>query len=224
MIPPATTTSTAQLPHPDYIRARVAGTQKSADPRSTQYRASRALQRDVVMRAIAGDESAFAELYRVHSRKVYWLCVRMTHDHAQAEDLTQETFLQVFRRLRTFRGDAAFSTWLHIVAVNVVLMHLRKCKHGDTSLDEVLDDNHNGDHAPRELQSIDNQLAKSVDRVALERAIAALAPGYRLCFWLHDVEGYEHHEIAEILKIKEGSSKSQLHKARMRLRSLLQAG
>jgi RNA polymerase sigma-70 factor, ECF subfamily len=173
-------------------------------------------------RAAAGDELAFAELYARYGRRMYWLCLRMVHDIALAEDLTQEAFMQAYRRLKTYRADAAFSTWLHRVTVNVVLMYLRKTRNRtEFSLEELTDSDQNGGRQSAELNCYDGALAGCVDRIALERAIDELAPGYRMCFILHDVEGYEHHEVAELLGVAEGSSKSQLHKARMRLRELL---
>jgi RNA polymerase sigma-70 factor, ECF subfamily len=177
---------------------------------------------ELVARASAGDEPAFAELYALHHRRVYWLCTRMTHDAACAEDLTQEVFLQAYRRLATYRGDAPFATWLHRVAVNAVLVHLRKRKGVEVPLDQMADDQGTDTSRPAELRSDDSRLAASVDRVALERAIDELAPGYRLCFLLHDVDGYEHQEIAQMLGISIGTSKCQLHRARLRLRAALQ--
>jgi RNA polymerase sigma-70 factor (ECF subfamily) len=146
----------------------------------------------------------------------------MVHDCNLAEDLTQEAFLQAYRKIDTYRGEAAFSTWLHRVTVNVVLMHLRKSHQGaELSLEELTEERDSGTPQPQELNCYDNRLAGCVDRVILERAVDKLAPGYRMCFLLHDVEGYEHHEIAALLGVAEGSSKSQVHKARMRLRDLL---
>ncbi len=143
----------------------------------------------------------------------------MTGNTAEAEDLTQEAFLQLFRKISTFRGESAFSTWLHRLAVNVVLMHLRKKGLQQTSLDEV--DNSQDEPVKRDYGSDDRRLTGSVDRIGLHKAIADLPPGYRTVFVLHDVEGYEHNEIAEIMKCSVGNSKSQLHKARMKLRERL---
>jgi len=145
--------------------------------------------------------------------------LRMTGNTAEAEDLTQEAFLQLFRKISTFRGESAFSTWLHRLAVNVVLMHLRKKGLQQISLDEV--DNSQDEPVKRDYGSDDLRLTGSVDRIGLERAIADLPPGYRAVFVLHDIEGYEHNEIAEIMKCSVGNSKSQLHKARMKLRERL---
>jgi RNA polymerase sigma-70 factor (ECF subfamily) len=143
----------------------------------------------------------------------------MTGNTAEAEDLTQEAFLQLFRKISTFRGESAFSTWLHRLAVNVVLMHLRKKGLQQISLDEV--DNSQDEPVKRDYGSEDLRLTGSVDRIGLQRAIADLPPGYRAVFVLHDIEGYEHNEIAEIMKCSVGNSKSQLHKARMKLRERL---
>jgi RNA polymerase sigma-70 factor (ECF subfamily) len=143
----------------------------------------------------------------------------MTGNTAEAEDLTQEAFLQLFRKISTFRGESAFSTWLHRLAVNVVLMHLRKKGLQQVSLDEV--DSCQDEPVKRDYGDNDRRLMGSVDRISLSRAIADLPPGYRTVFVLHDVEGYEHNEIAEIMNCSVGNSKSQLHKARMKLRDWL---
>ncbi len=173
----------------------------------------------LIARAQRGDEEAFAALFEAHKRRVYSLCLRMTGNTAEAEDLTQEAFLQLFRKISTFRGESAFSTWLHRLAVNVVLMHLRKKGLQQISLDEV--DTSQDEPVKRDYGSDDRRLIGSVDRIGLQKAIADLPPGYRAVFVLHDVEGYEHNEIAEIMKCSVGNSKSQLHKARMKLRERL---
>jgi len=134
-------------------------------------------------------------------------------------DLAQEAFLQLFRKISTFRGESAFSTWLHRLTVNVVLMHLRKKGLQQVSLDEP--DTSQDEPVKRDYGSDDRRLVGSVDRIGLQKAIADLPPGYRMVFVLHDVEGYEHNEIAEIMKCSVGNSKSQLHKARMKLRERL---
>jgi RNA polymerase sigma-70 factor (ECF subfamily) len=175
---------------------------------------------DAIALAQQGDGAAFEILYNMHKRRVYSLCLRMLGNVAEAEDLTQEAFLQLHRKISTFRGDSAFSTWLHRMAVNVVLMHLRKKGLPQVSLEETLEPTQ--DDGPRkDFGTRDLTLSGSVDRVTLERAVEELPPGYRLVFVLHDVEGYEHNEIAGMLSCSIGNSKSQLHKARMRLRSLL---
>jgi RNA polymerase sigma-70 factor (ECF subfamily) len=173
----------------------------------------------LIARAQRGDEEAFAALFEAHKRRVYSLCLRMTGNTAEAEDLTQEAFLQLYRKISTFRGESAFSTWLHRLAVNVVLMHLRKKGLQQISLDEA--DTSQDEPVKRDYGSDDRRLTGSVDRIGLQKAIADLPPGYRAVFVLHDVEGYEHNEIAEIMKCSVGNSKSQLHKARMKLRERL---
>lgn len=174
----------------------------------------------VVARAQTGDHQAFTELYSMHKSRVYRLCLRMVGNIPLAEDLTQEAFLQLYRKIATFQGNAAFSTWLHRLTVNVVLMHLRKKDLRLTSLEctmvEIPEE-----HLARSFGTLDQNLAGSIDRLAIERALKTLPPGYRTIFLLHDVEGFEHQEIASQQKCTIGNSKSQLHKARRRLRSVL---
>jgi len=143
----------------------------------------------------------------------------MTNNTAEAEDLTQDAFLQVFRKLLTFRGDSALSTWLYRIAVNTVLMHFRKKSLRQISLDEPY--NQDAKVVRREYGSRDDRLTGCIDRIALARAIKELPHGYRTIFLLHEVEGYEHQEIAELLDCSVGNSKSQLHKAKLRIRELL---
>jgi RNA polymerase sigma-70 factor, ECF subfamily len=170
--------------------------------------------------AQAGDHQAFAHLYSLHKRRIYSLCLRMVGNVAEAEDLTQEAFLQLHRKIATFRGDSAFSTWLHRLAINVVLMQLRKRGLSLISLDEAMDPT--SEEGPgRSFGAPDLTLAGAIDRLALERAVAELPAGYRLIFILHDVEGFEHNEIAAMLDCSIGNSKSQLHKARLKLREAL---
>ncbi len=188
------------------------------DARRTQ--AEGLSEAEAIERAKQGDAVAFETLYSLHKRRVYSLCLRMTANTAAAEDLTQEAFLQLFRKIGTFRGESAFSTWLHRMAVNVVLMQLRKKGLPVVSLEETLENSE--DDAPRkEMGSADLSLAGSIDRLELKRAVETLPPGYRTIFLLHDVEGYEHNEIARMVGCSIGNSKSQLHKARMKLRDLL---
>ena len=177
-------------------------------------------QRELIRRAQDGDQQAFAVLYNLHKRRIYSLCLRMVHNVADAEDLMQEAFLQVYRKLHTFRGESAFSTWLHRVAVNVVLMSLRKKPWRETPVEELAGPP-DSETTPPVLGCEDELLAHSVDRIALERALGCLPPGYRLVFALHDILGYEHQEMAEILGCSAGNCKSQLHKARLKLRELL---
>ena len=177
---------------------------------------------EAIRRAQQGDADAFERIYRLHNRRVYALCLRMVGNTAEAEDLAQEAFLQLFRKIATFRGESAFSTWLHRLSVNVVLMRLRKKTLAETSLDETADADEESSGPRKDVGGPDLRLSGSVDRVNLERAVEKLPPGYRSIFVLHDVQGYEHNEIAAIMKCSIGNSKSQLHKARMRLRQLLQ--
>ncbi len=174
---------------------------------------------EMVRRAQQGDSDAFAALFYAHRPRVYSLCLRMTNNTAEAEDLTQDAFLQVFRKLATFRGDSALSTWLYRVAVNTVLMHFRKKGLRQVSLDES--SNQDTRVVKREYGSLDDRLAGCVDRIALARAMRELPAGYRTIFLLHEIKGYEHQEIAKILRCSVGNSKSQLHKAKLKMRELL---
>lgn len=177
-------------------------------PQPTDYELAQA--------AAAGDLSAFEELYRRHFRRVYSLCLRMTANPEEAEDLTQDTFIQLHKKIGSFRGDSAFTTWLHRMTVNQVLMHFRRRK----SRPEYTTGD--GETPVQIVQGTENQNRMPVvDKIVLENAIAKLSPGYRTVFVLHDVEGHEHNEIAGMLGISEGTSKSQLHKARLKLRSLI---
>ena len=183
---------------------------------------SGSVEAGALARAQAGDHEAFARIYTLHKRQIYSLCLRMVGNIAEAEDLTQEAFLQLHRKIATFRGDSAFSTWLHRLAINVVLMKLRKKGLPLISLDEAMEPT--PDEGPgRSFGSPDLRLNGAIDRLALERAVADLPAGYRLIFILHDVEGFEHNEIASMLDCSIGNSKSQLHKARLRLRDALRA-
>src|ERR1700691_4257645 len=175
---------------------------------------------EAIRLAQQGDAAAFERLYRLHNRRVYSLCLRMVGNTAEAEDLAQEAFLQLYRKIGTFRGESAFSTWLHRLAVHVVLMHLRKKSVPVISLEETTQGAE--DDSPRkDFGADDVALAGSIDRLQLQRAVNDLPPGYRTIFVLHDVHGYEHNEIAGLVGCSIGNSKSQLHKARMKLRDLL---
>ena len=180
---------------------------------------TRAPQLDLIGRAQRGDESAFAELFELHKRRVYAICLRVTRNAADAEDLTQEAFLKVFRGIASFRGDSSFSTGLHRLVVNEVLMHIRKKRVPQISLDEPAGSR---DDAPvREHGKPDGRLSGCVDRLTLDRAIAELPPGYRTALILYDMEGYKHNEIAQMMNWSVGNSKSQLFKARRKLRHWL---
>jgi RNA polymerase sigma-70 factor (ECF subfamily) len=176
---------------------------------------------DAIRQAKDGDGAAFEYLYKANCRRVYSVCLRMIKNPAEAEDLTQQAFLQLFRKIGTFRGESGFSTWLHRVTVNVVLMHLRRKRPTEIMFEDL--DRPGSDHeGPREHGSSDTSMLGAIDRLNLKRAIRKLPSGYKRHFLLHDVLGYAHKEIARHLGCSTGSSKSQLHKARKRLRRLLQ--
>ena len=171
---------------------------------------------DLARLAAAGNIAAFELLYERYHRRTYGLCLRMTNSQTEAEDLTQEVFIQLYRKIGSFRGDSAFTTWLHRLTVNQVLMHFRRrsFKNEKTSDD--------GEIPEQIVPGTENQSKMPIlDRIGLTKAVSELPPGYRKVFLLHDVQGYEHEEVARILKISVGTSKSQLHKARLKLRGLL---
>jgi RNA polymerase sigma-70 factor (ECF subfamily) len=174
----------------------------------------------VIHKAQAGDVGCFEALYTRHKRRVFSLCLRMTGNYLEAEDLTQEAFLQLYRKISSFRGESALSTWLHRLSVNIVLMHWRKKGLQEVSLDEILEPQPEN-RVRKEFGTRDDVLHGSIDRITLEQAIGDLSPGYRITFVLHDVEGYKHQEIAEMLGCSVGNCKSQLHRARMKMRTLL---
>ena len=172
----------------------------------------------LTQRAAAGDMQAFEELFHKHRRLVYGLCLRMTQDVAEAEDVAQEVFVLLFRKIGGFRGEANFTTWLHRLTVNQVLMRFRKNK---SRREDALEDE--GLQPHESVRPSSPKASQMIDRITLESAIARLPPGYRAAFILHDVEGYEHEEVARIMGCAVGTSKSQLHKARTKLRKLLNA-
>ncbi len=172
-----------------------------------------------VRQAQEGNEEALAAIFQAHKSKVYSLCLRMTGNTAEAEDLTQDAFLQIFRKLGAFRGDSALSTWLYRVAVNTVLMHFRKNGLRPMSLEQPV--NGKPGASGREHGRVDERLAASVDRIAMTRAMKELPAGYRNIFVMHEVQGYDHREIARLLCCSVGNSKSQLHRAKARMRDLL---
>jgi RNA polymerase sigma-70 factor (ECF subfamily) len=178
--------------------------------------------KEAIRLAQQGDAAAFETIYQMHSRRVYSLCLRMVGDAIEAEDLTQEAFLQLFRKIHTFRGESAFSSWLHRLTTNIVLMRFRKKRPVSVSLDELIGPDNEKDRPAFELGGPDLRLTGLFDRVNLHAALEQLPDGYRHMFLLHDVQGYEHNEIASMLGCSVGNSKSQLHKARKRLRELLQ--
>ena len=164
----------------------------------------------------SGQTQLFEEIFQLHHRRVYSLCFRMIGNPTEAEDLTQDVFVQVFRKLGSFRGESAFTTWLHRLTVNQVLMHFRK---GHVRKEQLTEDG----EMPVGIMFDRNRFNRSpvLDRLALDEAIVQLPHGYRMVFVLHDVEGLEHNEIASLLGCSVGTSKSQLHRARMKLRLLL---
>jgi RNA polymerase sigma-70 factor (ECF subfamily) len=183
---------------------------------SPEVAAGRASDYELAQRAAKGDMQAFEELFLLHRRLVYGLCLRMTQDAAEAEDITQEVFVLLFRKVGGFRGEASFTTWLHRLTVNQVLMRFRKNR---SRREEALEDEEGQTREP--ARDAAPRPAQHIDRIALESAIAQLPPGYRAAFILHDVEGYDHEEVARILGCAVGTSKSQLHKARTKLRKIL---
>ena len=172
----------------------------------------------LIARAQDGDERAFETIFHTYERRVYSLCVRMTGDLTEAEDLTQETFLQLFRRISTFRNESAFSTWLHRVTVNVVLMHLRR-KRLQVPLERP--DEYQQGSCGHEYGADDPTLTEVIDHIILRRAMGRLSEGRQAVLVLHDVEGYRHAEIANLLDCSIGNSKSQLCRARGNMRALL---
>jgi len=171
---------------------------------------------ELAQASAAGDMVSFELLYERHHRRVYSLCLRMTANTAEAEDLAQEVFIQLFRKIGSFRGESAFTTWLHRLTVNQVLMHFRR---KGVRLEQTTEDGESPVQVVRGTE--DPARMRVVDRIALDKAVGQLPPGYRAVFVLHDVEGREHEEIARMLGCSVGTSKSQLHKARMKLRGLL---
>ena len=184
---------------------------------ATETNLSGAADYELAQKAAAGDLTAFEEIYWRHHRRVFGVCLRMTKNVHEAEDVTQQVFLNLFKKIGSFRGDAAFSTWLHRMSVNTTLMHFRseKARREETTEDGELPEI---DLLPMDISKNTNQI---ISRLHLNEAVAQLAEGYRKVFILHDIEGYEHEEIARILGCASGTSKSQLFKARRVLRRKL---
>jgi RNA polymerase sigma-70 factor (ECF subfamily) len=176
---------------------------------------------EAIREAKNGVADAFEYLYRAHCKRVYGLCLRMIKNPAEAEDLTQQAFLQVFRKIGTFRGESGFSTWLYRVTANIVLMHLRRKKPTEIPVEDFYRRSPNGESS-QDRGPADTSMLGAIERLNIKRAIRKLPAGYKKLFLLHDVFGYEHNEIARLLGCSTGCSKSQLHKARKRLRRLLQ--
>ncbi len=170
---------------------------------------------EMAQRCQNGDAAAFEELYRRHAGRLFGLVLRLVGP-SEAEDLLQDVFLQAYRKLGSFRGDSSLGTWLHRLAVNLCLDVLRGRQMKMTRASESLD--HEGAAEPAAPAP---RVPVAIDRVDLERAIARLPDGCRAAFVLHDVEGFEHHEVAALLGVSEGTSKSQVHRARLKLRALL---
>ena len=171
---------------------------------------------DLAKVAANGNMVAFEEIYKRHHRRVYSICLRMLQNASEAEDLTQDVFIQLYRKIGSFRGDSAFTTWLHRMTVNQVLMHFRK---RTVKYEKVTDEGETPDQVV--TGSVNPAKMQIVDKIALENAISQLPTGYKNVFVLHDVEGFEHEEVARILGCSVGTSKSQLHKARLKLQKLL---
>lgn len=167
-------------------------------------------------RIAAGDMNAFSEFYSLYYRRIYALCFRMSRNRTEAEDLTHDVFVHVYRKINGYRGQSALMTWLHRVTINKVLMHFRR---KEARPDEVSTEEETADRLA--FSATSRSHVNTPARVELEKEIAALPPGYRMVLLLHDVEGYEHGEIATIAGISIGTSKSQLHKARRKLRKAL---
>ena len=212
------TTTTETLEYPIWQEATEAEKSNTAFIKAEQkIDISSAKDFELTQAAANGNMTAFEEVYNRHHRRVYSICLRMLQNATEAEDLTQDVFIQLHRKIGSFRGDSAFTTWLHRLTVNQVLMHFRKrnvkfektTEEGETPVQVV-----GGTENPRKMPV--------VDKIAIEDAIDKLPNGYKNVFVLHDVEGYEHEEVARILGCSVGTSKSQLHKARLKLRKLLQ--
>jgi RNA polymerase sigma-70 factor (ECF subfamily) len=176
---------------------------------------------ETIRLAQEGDAAAFERIYRRYNRRVYGLCLRMTKNEAEAEDLTQEAFLQVFRKIHTYRGQSAFFTWFHRLSVNIVLMSLRKRKVTGIPLENDGDHEEESGARHRVPGGQDPSLNGLFDWENLKGALSQMPSGYKRMLVLHDVFGYEHHEIAAALECSVGNSKSQLHKARQRMRAML---
>lgn len=178
---------------------------------------SRAAELQLVERCKRGELGAFEELYKAHSGRLYSLAFRMLGNAADAEDQLQEIFLSAHRKLESFRGESALGTWLYRLGMNQILDYVRSRAGRAGHLTDALDEGTGADAGERRLAE------RAIDRIDLERALAELPEGSRAAFLLHDVEGLEHREVADVLGIAEGTSKSQVHKARLKLRNLLGA-
>jgi len=178
-------------------------------------------ENEAIRLAQEGNSEGFERLYRLHSRRVYGLCLHMSKDPLEAEDFTQDAFLQAFSKIQSFRGDSLFSTWLHRLTVNIVLMGFRKRKRPKISLDEAIELNEESRKLIVEFSRPDLTLNGLIDRINLVKAINQLPRGCKKMLLLHDIQGYKHDEISRMVGCSVENSKSQLHRARMRLRRLL---
>jgi RNA polymerase sigma-70 factor (ECF subfamily) len=172
--------------------------------------------------AQGGDAAAFEYIYRRHSRRMYALCLRLARNPVEAEDLTQEAFLKLFLNIHTFRGESAFSSWLYRLTANVAFMSFRKKKLATDSLESPSETDDESGPTTHEIGVVDLRLSGLFDRINLEAAIERLPEGYKAMLLLHDVYGYDHNAIAKMRGCSVGNSKSQLHKARKRVREDLQ--
>jgi RNA polymerase sigma-70 factor, ECF subfamily len=202
--------------------SRSRGSSPVIKPGQTRLLKSRGLSLDELIRlAQQGDSVAFEHIYRRHSARVYALCLGLTRDPAEAEDFTQDVFIKLFRKIHTFRGESAFSSWLYRLAANQVFMSFRKKKLTATSLESPTECDDEISSTELQVGITDLRLSGLFDRLNLQAAIKRLPEGYRAMFILYDIYGYEHNEIAKIFECSVGNSKSQLHKARKRLREML---
>ena len=191
------------------------------EPPSSLVEASRLAEAEMIVQAQKGDGAAFEWLFRQHSPKVYRPCLRMLKDKVEAEGLTQEAFLRILRNIASVRGESAFATWLHRIAINTVLMHMRKKRQQKFCSSPPAENGDEG-RAPQPEECVqDLRPAGLVDRLAIKRAFEFMPAGYKRVLVLHDIVGYQHNEIAAILGCTTGDSKSQLHKARVLMRELL---
>jgi RNA polymerase sigma-70 factor (ECF subfamily) len=171
---------------------------------------------DLAQRCRDGDPAAFEAVYRAHAARLFGLVSRMLASAPEAEDVLQDVFINAHRKIGGYRGESSLGTWLYRLAVNHCLDHLRSRAARTARSTESLDVQDGFEPA-----AVEPRVPTAVSRIDLERAIAQLPEGCRMAFVLHDVEGLDHKEVAKVLGITEGTSKSQVHKARMRLRGLL---
>ena len=162
------------------------------------------------------EQQTFHELYQKYHERVYSICLRMTQNASESEDLTQDVFIQLFRTIGSFRGESAFTSWLRRLTVNRVLMHFRKRKRRPDQISEK-------EELPAYIVTgtQDPKRMRIVDRILLSEVITKLPEGYRQAIILHDIQGLEHREIAARRGRSIGTSKSQLHKGRVMLRRLI---